>query len=244
MKTFVSLATALLAAAVLGFVPPAQARTVGSGQVATETRSVGAFDAVSVAGSIDVVVRQAAAPSVQVQADSNVLPLVETVVESTSRGRTLVVKLRRGESVSTRHDIVVTVDTPTLAAISSAGAGDVKVEGLKTPALRLSIAGSSDVRIAGLDTESFELRIAGSGDVVAAGRAATVSVGISGSGDADLAGLVADDVKVRIAGSGDASVTANRALDVSVVGSGDVRYGGNASAVKLSAAGSGTVSKR
>lgn len=244
MKTLASIATALLAAAVLGFVPNAGARTVGSGQAATETRQVGEFDAVSTAGAIDLVVRQAASASVQVEADDNVLPLVETVVENGRRGRTLVVRMKRGEYVSTRRDIVVTVNVPTLASIATAGAGDVRVEGLKTPALRLSIAGSSDVRIAGLDTESFELRIAGSGDVAAAGRAASVSVGISGSGDADLAALVADDVKVRIAGSGDANVTANRALDVSVVGSGDVRYGGNASAVKLSAAGSGTVMKR
>lgn len=244
MKMLASIATALLAGAVLGFVPPAGARTVGSGQVATETRTVGEFDAVSTAGAIDLVVRQAATASVQVEADDNVLPLVETVVENGRRGRTLVVRMKRGEHVSTRRDIVVTVNVPTLASIATAGAGDVRVEGLKTPALRLSIAGSSDVRIAGLDTESFELRIAGSGDVVAAGRAASVSVGVSGSGDANLEALVADDVKVRIAGSGDASVTANRALDVSVVGSGDVRYGGTASAVKLSAAGSGTVTKR
>lgn len=244
MKTLASIATALLAGAVLGFVPPADARTVGSGQVATETRQVAAFEAIATAGAIDLVVRQAATASVQVEADDNLLPLVETVVEEGRRGRTLVVRLKRGESVSTKRSIVVTVNAPALTSLGTAGAGDVRVEGLKTPALRLSIAGSSDVHITDLDTQRFDLSIAGSGDVVAAGRAATVSVGISGSGDADLAALVADDVKVRIAGTGDASVTANRALDVSVVGSGDVRYGGNATAVKLTTAGSGTVSKR
>ncbi len=243
-RTLVSLVTALLAVASLGFVAPAEARTVGSGKVVTESRPVGEFDAIASTGSIDIVVRQASTPALTVQADDNLMPLIETVVEDGSNGRTLVVRTKRGESISYRNTVKVTIDVVRLAAITTAGAGDVQVDALKTPALKLTIAGSSDARLTGLDTERFELRISGSGDVVGAGRAKQVKVSIAGSGDANLAALVADEVQVRIAGSGDASVTANQSLEVSVAGSGDVRYGGNASAVKLSAAGSGTISKR
>ncbi len=248
MKTLLSITTALLAGVVLVFSAPADARTVGSGRAATETRSVGPFDAVAVEGAIDLVVRGGAAPGataqVQVEADDNLLPLVETVVENTARGRTLVLRTQRGQSMSTRRGIVVTLGVATLKSIATAGSGDVRVEALKAPSLRLSIAGSSDARLSGLETDEFELRIAGSGNVVAGGHARRVSVSISGSGDADLGALVADDVQVRIAGSGDASVTANQSLDASVAGSGDVRYGGQPASVKLSASGSGTVSKR
>lgn len=245
MHTLVSIVTALLAGAVLSFAPPADARIVGSGKVATEAREVGDFDAITTEGAIDVVVRQAAKAAVSVQADDNLLPAIETVVESRAQGRTLVVRTKRGESLSWRGDTVkVTVDVVQLRAITTAGSGDVRIESLTTPALKLTIAGSSDARLAGLDTDHFELRIAGSGDVVGAGRARLVKLGIAGSGDADLGGLIAEDVSVRIAGSGNANVTANQSLEVSVAGSGDVRYGGDASAVKLSAAGSGTVRKR
>ncbi len=244
MKTLTAAATALIASLVLTFAPGAQARVVGSGHQATEARSVSDFEAISTDGSMDLVVRQAAKEAVEVLADDNLLPLIETVVEPRAGGRTLVVRFKRGENVSYRKSIRVTVDVIRLGSITTAGSGDVEVQALKTPALKLSISGSSDARLQDLDTEAFELRISGSGDVVASGKARSVKVSIAGSGDANLKSLVADDVNVRIAGSGDANVTANKTLDVSVAGSGDVVYGGGATVVKASTAGSGSISKR
>lgn len=223
---------------------PAAAATQGSGRTATEQRAVSGFEAVATTGAIDLVLRQTGKEAVQVQADDNVLPLIETVVENGSHGPTLQVRFKRGERVMHRGQIRVTVDVAQLKAVSTAGAGDIFVDGLKTPSFHLSIAGASDARLNGLATELLDVRISGSGDVVAAGTATRVKLSIAGSGDANLAALVADDVQVRIAGSGDASVTANQALDVSVAGSGDVRYGGSATNVKSSTAGSGSVTRR
>jgi len=166
MRTFFSAAAALLAGFVLAFAPAADARVVGSGRSATETRSVSDFEAIAAGGSIDIVVRQASKEAVQIEADDNLLPLVETTVENTSQGRTLVVRLKRGENISHGKPIRAIVDVVRLSSISCAGSGDVTIGALKTPALKLSIAGSSDARIAriaGLDAESFELRISGSG---------------------------------------------------------------------------------
>ena len=55
---------------------PAAASTVGSGRSATETRAVEGFEAVSLEGSIDLEVRQAAQASVAVTADDNLLPQI------------------------------------------------------------------------------------------------------------------------------------------------------------------------
>ncbi|WP_425257394.1 head GIN domain-containing protein [Rubrivivax sp. RP6-9] len=244
MQIFSSLLLTAGTCLVLGFAPPASAATTGSGRMATEQRAVSGFEAVATTGSIDLVLRQTGKEAVEVQADDNLLPLIETVVERGSRGPTLQVRLKRGERVHNHGQIRVTVDVVQLKAVSTAGSGDIVVDGLKTPSFHLSIAGASDARLNGLATELLDLRISGSGDVQAAGTATSVKLSIAGSGDANLAALVADDVHVRIAGSGDASVTANKVLDVSVAGSGDVRYGGSATTVKSSTAGSGTVSRR
>lgn len=243
MKTLLTAALAVIAGFVVGNTP-AQARTVGSGHLATETRAASGFDAIALSGSMDLVVRQAATEGVRVEADDNLLPLIETVVESGAQGRTLAIRVKRGESFGTHKKITVSVDVVKLGSIETSGSGDVTVEGLKTPALRLAIAGSSDARLSGLATDHLDLRIAGSGDVVAAGSARQLKIGIAGSGDADTAGLAADDVSVSIAGSGDANVTANKSLEVSVAGSGDVRYGGDVASVKASMAGSGSVQRR
>lgn len=213
----------------------------GSGRVATENRPVAAFDAVAVAGAIDVELRQSGQEALSVSADDNVLPLIETVVEA---DRTLHIRFKRGASVSTRTPVKVKVDVVRLVALSAAGSGQLRIAGLKTPALKLSIAGSGDARFDDLKVDAFEARIAGSGSVVARGSAGQAKLTISGSGDIDLLPLAADDVKVSIAGSGDAKVTANRSLQVSIAGSGDVVWAGTATDVKSKVAGSGQVTRR
>jgi hypothetical protein len=206
----------------------------------TEARTVPAFEAISTHGSIDLTVRQTDKAAVSVTADDKVLPLVETVVEN----NTLVVRMKKGERFWNTGTISVAIDVVKLNAISSAGSGDVVLNGLKSPSFKLTLAGSSDAKLNGLTTESTELRISGSGDVLATGQSRNVAISISGSGDANFSGLTADDVSVKIAGSGDASVNANKSLSVSVAGSGDVTYTGGAQALKVSMAGSGTLTKK
>jgi carbon monoxide dehydrogenase subunit G len=222
----------------------AAARTVGSGHLQSETRSVADFDAIAVADSIDLVVRQGKQEGLTLDADDNLLPLIETVVENRGQGHTLVIRLRRGESITTRQPMRATVDVVQLQRLSLSGSGDAQVAPLKTPALRLSIAGSGDARLESLTAETLEVRVAGSGDVQASGTAGQVKLSIAGSGDVNLASLQADDVTISIAGSGDAQVTANKSLGVSIAGSGDVRWGGQATALRSSIAGSGAVNKR
>ena len=218
------------------------ATTQGSGTRAAESRNVAEFQAVTLHGSMDLVVRQGA-QSVQVQADDNLLPLLETVVEPGSNGSTLVVRWKKGHSLKTRSKVLVTVSMPKLTALASSGSGDIHLESFSTPALKFAMSGSGDVRFDKLTTEDLDIGISGSSDVGGSGRAARLKIGIAGSGDVRLADLQADEVDIRIAGSGDAAVQAQKSLAVSIMGSGDVRYSGNPS-LKTSVAGSGSIHKR
>jgi Putative auto-transporter adhesin, head GIN domain len=220
------------------------ATTSGSGKAATESREVSGFAAISLRGDMNLVVRQGAREGVQVTADDNLLPLLQTVVEGSGDKRTLVIQWPRGESIRMRTQAVVTVDVVKLTALASSGSGDIVVEMLKTPELALSISGSSDAKLMKLDAEQLRVSIAGSGDVQASGKAGQFSVSIAGSGDVRSRELVADDVNISIAGSGNASVQANKTLAVSVAGSGDVEYGGAATLTKSRVAGSGSIRQR
>ena len=219
------------------------ASLAGSGRSATESRSLADFQALALNGSMDMVVRQGAVQSVQVEADDNLLPLLETVVESTGQGATLLVRWKKGQSLHTRSKVLVTVVLPRLSALTSSGSGDIRVEAFNTPALKLSLSGSGDARLQGLSTEELGISIAGSSDVVANGSATRLKISIAGSGDVRMADLKSEEVTIAIAGSGDAAVNANKTLEVSIAGSGDVIYTGNA-AVKSRVAGSGSVNKR
>lgn len=234
----------LIAAGAVTLLAGAGCAVAAGGPVRTETRPVGAFEAIEVLSPIDLVVRQAGQPALELSADEDVLPLIETRVEDRRHGRTLSIRLRSGHAVNLRAPIRATVDVVTLRALSAKGSGSVEVGALQTPALRLSLAGSGSVRFDDLSADELEISVAGSGDVVARGKVAKAKVSIAGSGDVDMTNLAADAATVSIAGSGDAKVTANESLRVSIAGSGDVEYGGNATAVRTSVVGSGQVTKR
>jgi Putative auto-transporter adhesin, head GIN domain len=216
------------------------ATTTGSGQPRTETRAASGFASIAMRGSIDVVVRQAAQESVQVSADDNPLPLLETVVEN----GTLRIQWKRGESIHAKSKVLVTVDVVKLTALSLSGSGDLAVEPLKTPTLSLSISGSSDATFKQLEAGEFAISISGSGDVTAGGKVGKLDVSIAGSGDVRTRDLAADEVSLSIAGSGDASVTAAKTLSVAIAGSGDVDYGGGALLAKSRIMGSGSIRQR
>jgi hypothetical protein len=204
-------------------------RVTGNGDIATEPRDTGAFDAVSLSGGFQVIIRQGQAHKVEVKADRNLLPYLETRVVEGSKGRTLEIAPKKGYNLSTAGNPSITLEMPTLRAVAVAGSGTVKVEAMKTGAVDAAIAGSGDIRFSGLDTERLGMKVSGSGDIVAAGRAGSASVSIA-----------ADEVKVSIAGSGDAQVNAVKKLSVSIAGSGDVRYAGSPE-ISSSIAGSGKV---
>ena len=215
-------------------------RVNGNGDIATEARATGAFDAVSLTGGFNVVIRQGPANKVEVKADRNLLAVIETRVVEGSKGRTLEISPKKGVNVHSSTNPSFIIEMPDLRGVSVAGSGTVKVEAMKTGGVEAAIAGSGDIRFANLDAERLAMKVSGSGDIVAAGRCGNASVSIAGSGDVKAAELVAEEVKVSIAGSGDAQVNATRKLSVSIAGSGDVKYAGSPE-ISSSIAGSGKV---
>jgi len=208
---------------------------------AAESEALPQFESISLQAAIDVTVRQNGREAVRVVAEPAVQSLIETVIEAGPNGQTLLIRVQRGQRLPINAKVLVEVDVARLTALSVLGAGDLNVEALNTPSLKLQLRGSGDARLRGLSTEVLDIAIVGSGDVRADGRARQVTLSIAGSGDAALGDLAADSVQLSIAGSGDARVRASQAVKVSIAGSGDVEVLGNPPSVKQSVAGSGEV---
>lgn len=216
-------------------------RVQGNGEVVTEARSLGDFDAIALQGNLNAVVRQAGSIKVELRADKNLLAYVETRVVEGHKGRVLEISPKRGFEPVGTVPITINVDLPKLRAVSIAGSGKARVEAFKTAGrFDASIAGSGDVRLEALQADQVHLSIAGSGDVVANGKASQLHASIAGSGDVKALGLATDEAKISISGSGDAQVQVAQKLKVSIAGSGDVRYAGSPE-VSSSVAGSGSV---
>ena len=218
-------------------------RVTGSGKLANESRAITGFQAIALRTSMKLVLRQGTREGIELRADDNILPLIETTVVERGGLPTLEITTKKGSGFSTSNPIVATIDLITLRALSISGSGDVVGEALKTPGLSVAISGSGNVKLRQIAADEVSAKVSGSGDIEFSGRAARLGVSISGSGDVKARGLEADDVTVTVAGSGDADVTARKTLTVSIAGVGDVKYTGEP-VVKSSIAGHGKVSRQ
>jgi len=241
MKKFISHSLLLLAIACFANScdVTGQNRVKGSGNVTKEERSVSAFKVVSVKGSMDVYITQGPAKAAVIEAEDNILPLIELENE----GDELVIRLKRGVSVNTHRDMKVYLTSPNLEGVNLSGSGNVKLENKisNNNNMELNLTGSGNLDGA-LNSPEVKVNIAGSGNINLSGETKELDVNIAGSGDFRGGDLMSEDVDVTIAGSGNANVHASVKLEASIMGSGDVRYKGSPQ-ISSKVVGSGSVVK-
>lgn len=187
----------------------------GSGVAKTEVREVPAFSKVALEGSLRAEITAGAAQHVELSGDDNLVPLMTTEVE----GQRL--RIAPKKSIRPKLEMVAKIATPKLGAVSASG--------------------STVIVLRGLDGDAFDLDTSGSSKVTATGTSGSVTIRVSGSGAVDARELHAQNVKVVVSGSGDLEVYATDVLDVTISGSGRVRYAGNPRDVRKSISGSGSL---
>jgi len=211
-----------------------------SGKNATRDFAASGFDAVSLRGPDNVIVKVGPAASVRAEGDTAILDRLEIeVVDGTLRvGR----EKRDGFTWSSeKGSVTVTVTLPRLRGVSVAGSGDMEVDTVEAESFDGAIAGSGSLRVASLKAAKADLSIAGSGDArIGSGTADSIDVSIAGSGDLDMAGVASKIADISIAGSGGVKAAVSDSADISILGSGDVDIIGNAKC-DISKMGSGDV---
>ncbi|MET0268445.1 MAG: head GIN domain-containing protein [Duganella sp.] len=228
----------------------------GNGQVITQQRPVSAdIDSIDINGGMQVVVRVGAVASVQVEGDSNLLPLLRTDLSGGS------LSIRTEGSLRSANPLRVTVTTPRLRKLHANGSGQLDVSGLNGGDFELSLNGSRRVVLAGR-VDRFDVRLNGSGGMDAgalqsraseatlngSGRLQlgkvqgdSLSLTLRGSGGASASGSV-ERVRVRLNGSGSADLAdlGSRSADLNTNGSGSITASANQSLV-ASSNGSGSI---
>jgi hypothetical protein len=190
---------------------------VGSGKVSSETRRVSGFISIVLKGATNVDVAFGNSESVVVEADDNIVPLVETVVQNGQ----LVIRAQSNASFITRNSIRVRVTMKSLKGVTLKGSGNITVSGLSGDGLIVDLPGS--------------------GNFTVTGAADAVQISLPGSGNIYCIGLKAKSAKVTLNGSGNIMVYASQSLDANIRGSGTIRYDGNPAQVSKSVTGSGSI---
>ncbi|HLO96045.1 MAG TPA: DUF2807 domain-containing protein, partial [Burkholderiaceae bacterium] len=158
-------------------------RVTGEGEVASERRDVSGYEAVALESDFKVLIRQGSGHKLELRAERNLLPYIETRVVEGGKGRTLEIQTKRGYYISTRQAPVIEIEMPTLRGVSIAGSGNIKVDAMNTAELKASISGSGEINLNGVKSERMAMSISGSGDIIASGTAGNLSVSVAGTGD-------------------------------------------------------------
>ncbi len=103
------------------------------------------------------------------------------------------------------------------------------------------LLGTGDVQLNGLSQPAVKVSIAGSGDLQADGRTDDLTVDVKGSGNLKLGDLAAKNVDVDIKGSGKAEVAPQESLNVDLSGSGTIYLRSEPRKIETSIHGSGTI---
>lgn len=103
------------------------------------------------------------------------------------------------------------------------------------------LLGTGDVQLNGLSQPAVKVSIAGSGDLQADGKTDDLTVDVRGSGNLKLGDLTAKNVDVDIKGSGKAEVAPQDSLNVDLAGSGTIYLRSEPRKIETSIHGSGTI---
>ncbi|WP_020656239.1 head GIN domain-containing protein [Massilia niastensis] len=209
----------------------------GNGVAARDERAVAALPALEVSGAMRVEVRVGPAPSLVVEADSNLLPLIRTE----TRGDTL--KVYSDSQLRSRNPIRITYTVPRLSEVRASGSGQVDVRDLNGAPLDVRKSGSGEVRLAG-NVDSLNARVSGSGVIDATAlHSASADLDMSGSGRVSVGEVRGDYARVNVSGSGRLEAKGVvRSLNARVSGSGSAELAGlTTQEADLNASGSGGI---
>jgi len=209
----------------------------GSGKIVRQARDVAHFDGVALSLQGNVEIRSGSArEGVTVEADDNLLPLIETVVED----GTLKIRAKKDANLRSRN-LKFVVQARDVDRLSLGGAGNIEADVVRGGRVKLDVGGSGAIKVRRLEGESVSVALGGSGDLkVQDGTARSMSISIGGSGTVDLGHVRTDSATVTVAGSGDATLWVRERLGLTVAGSGDVNYYGDPQ-ISRSVVGSGNV---
>ncbi len=225
MISRLSLAMALLLGAGAAF---AQERITGNGDVKKEVRDVTGFSGIAIGGSGHVYLVQGNTESVQIEAESNLLPYIVSDVED----HNLSIHYKKGYNLKTNKPINIYVTVKNIDYIGASGGVSVAAtEGIKTDRLKIDASGSLRLNMK-LEAKSLDAQFSGSVEARITGTLEEARYDISGSANVSAPGLQTASADIIISGSGDLDLAVAKDLDVSISGSGKVHYKGSPTITK------------
>ena len=181
----------------------------------SEARTVGAFHAIDVAGTLKVEVTVGKAAHVEVAGDADLV----------------------GKITATVKDGVLVLDTPRRMRNHSHLRATVTLPALDA----ITISGTADMKVGGITGDRLAVNVTGTGQLDLAGTTTSLSVAVGGTGQIDAGTLATKDARIDVRGTGQATLRAVESVEIKISGTGSVDILGNPARVQKSVTGTGAV---
>lgn len=188
----------------------------GSGDSASENREIKGFKGVDVGSSFEVVITAQKEFSVTVEADDNILPLIETEVR---RG---VLNIECSRRVSPKTPMRILISAPDIDDVETSGAASVTLNSIKNSNLKIDSSGASRVFVTG--------------------ETSKLLVELSGATKVDAEALLAETANIETSGASQASVNVLNSLRTDASGASKITYSGNPRDLNTKKSGAASVS--
>ena len=240
MKKILILGAVISAAAFTGCYFPGPC-IQGYGPVMVETRDIEDFTAVSNTGSFEVQVTLADTFSVEIEAQENLLNIIETYVS----GSTLIVKTKNGVCIGNGAPVIVYVSLPELEEVRNTGSGYLYADRADTDGFEMSNTGSGRIDVDSIFAYQVSVKNSGSGKIYIAGSYVDdISISQTGSGTID-AGIIYESAEFNInhtsSGKVYATLYEGSEVDARLTGSGRIQLEGDAGMADYSLSSSGKI---
>jgi hypothetical protein len=194
--------------------------------IISQNRDVSGFTAIdfSTFGKVNII--QGDTESLNISGPDN---LVSEIITTVANG-TLTIKTSENITIpaTTNQNVVTfTIVVKNLTSLDNSGVGNIQIEALNTPSIKIVLSGAGSISQNQLTTDNLNLDLSGLGGVDITGQATQATIDLSGAGSVNGTDLQIQTASVTISGLGSATVWVTDSLTGDISGAGSVSYYGN-----------------
>ncbi len=194
----------------------------GNGNVVTEKRSIGSFDAIEAATGLNVIVQFGeASGDIEVVADENLQEYIRTEVDGG------LLKIRSERSIRNAKSKDIYVNSGSLKEIRVSSAAHLKGENkLTTDRLQIDVSSAADLDL-DFDAQSVDVNVSSSGKANLSGKAEEMKAQVSSAGHLNADELQTINCDVDASSAGDMNIHVTGELSASASSAGSIHYKGD-----------------
>lgn len=210
----------------------------GNGNVTTESRTVsGTFTIVDASEGLDVVIIQGEQTNITVEADENIIHLIETDIKNNT------LKIHTSEQIGRAKSKKITVTLPVITKIESSSGADIENEGnLSVDDITLNASSGSDIEIS-LQAHKIEVNTSSGADIDLYGSAESIYAEASSGSDITASELMTKNAYAKASSGGDVKVNCSEMIEARSSSGGNVTYTGNPKVVQKNSGVSGNINQ-